>query len=503
MQTLRAKSRISMILVIILVLLPCAFAVYSLSAGEKNSERSRLAHEVLEAHLELSRNGHMLLDHIARGGSRTDAVGKELDTAVMSQARRARSLIAAEIEMIGRGGADEEEEELERIAQILTNLNRNLAGDDDAGWEKLVDDAVDEERREVAEIDSLTQRAFAGATASMIVMSLAALALAIAAFIWFQRSLLRPAADLLDGMTRLSDGDLGFRLRPSGDREFRILGEQFNNMAAQVQASAKSMENDRNALQLMVEARTEEIETANDELKKAADIRTQFLADISHELRTPLAIVRGEAEVTLRGKDKSAEEYRGSLARVADQVNGMARLVDDLLYVARNEGGAPKMKTQAVNIASLLKTIASDLRPLVEADEGRLGFRADVENALVIGDPDRLRQLIQILLDNAMNYSEGPPEIDIMLNSATNGFAIKVRDEGIGISTEDLPHIFERYHRGKQASTQNGGGIGIGLPMAKAIVESHGGSILVESIEDEGTMVTVMLPAANGMRAVA
>lgn len=503
MQTLRTKSRISMILVIILILLPCAFAVYSLSEGERNNERSRIAHEVLEAHLELSRNGYLLLNHVSRGGSRADAVGNELDNALMAQARRARALIAQEIELIGKGGAEEEEEELERIAQILASLNRNLSGENDDQWVKLVDAAVDEERREVAEIDGFTERAFDGATLSMLLMTLAALLSVIGAFIWFQRSLLRPATDLLDGMAHLSDGDLGFRLSPSGDREFRMLGEQFNNMAAQVQASAKSMENDRNALQLMVEARTEEIESANSELKKAADIRTQFLADISHELRTPLAIVRGEAEVTLRGKDKGADEYRASLARVTDQVHGMARLVDDLLYVARNEGGAPKMKTQAVNIASLLKTIAHDLRPLVDADDGRLDFHCDVENARVIGDPDRLRQLIQILLDNAINYSDGPPEIELTLHSAPDGYAIRIKDEGMGISADDLPHFFERYHRGKQASSQNGGGIGIGLPMAKAIAESHGGSITVESVEDEGTTVTIILPAANGMRAVA
>ncbi len=503
MQTLRTKSRIAMILVIILVLLPCGFALYSMSQGEKDNMRSRIAHEVLEAHLELSRSGYLLINHVRSGGARYDVKGVKLEGKLMTQARRARLLIAQEIAVIGQGGAEEEEEELERIAQILASLNSNLSGNNDDRWVGLVDDAVDEERREVAGIDTLTQRAFRSASASMLIMTLVALAMTIGAFIWLQRSLLRPASDLLDGMTQLSKGDLSFRLRPSGDSEFQVLGEQFNKMAAQVQASAKSMENDRNALQLMVESRTEEIGAANAELKKSADTRTQFLADISHELRTPLAIIRGEAEVTLRGTDKEADEYRASLSRVADQVNGMARLVDDLLYVARNEGGAPKMKAQAVNVTSLLKTIANGLRPLVEADSGRLSFFSDIENARVIGDPDRLRQLIQILLDNAMNYSEGPPAIDITLCSAVDGFAIKIRDEGIGISREDLPHIFERYHRGKQASSQNGGGIGIGLPMAKAIADSHGGSITVESSEGAGTTITIILPGANEMKAVA
>jgi two-component system, OmpR family, sensor kinase len=207
--------------------------------------------------------------------------------------------------------------------------------------------------------------------------------------------------------------------------------------------------------------------------------------------------------VTLRGQEKATEEYRSSLSRVADQVQGMARLVDDLLYVARNEAGAPKLKMRPLNLHKLAETATHDLRALIEADDGSIKFNAHGASAQVLGDADRLGQLLRILLDNAIHYSEGPPDITVSLLPSPDGQTLMVNDRGIGISAEDLPHVFDRYHRGRLAKQQNGAGIGIGLPTAKAIVEGHGGSIVIESTVGEGTTVSVFLPGIEGVRAVA
>lgn len=503
MKSMRLKLSGAALLIVALIAALSLFAWYSLQKGQLLNERARMAHEVLEEHLVLATAGQVLLNHIAMGGSTSDGRGKELAKSVNAELADVRRMITTEIAFLGSAGLAEEEEELDRVDRIDVSLRRAIAGNDDGRWMEEISAAVAEERREVAAIDEQTARSYQSVSLLLATTALGVFVLVFLAMLWLQRSIVNPTASLIDGMSNLAEGRLSFRLRDNGNRELRQLNSDFNRMAAQVEASAKSMENDRNALLEMVEERTEQLTAANEELRSAADRRVQFLADISHELRTPLAIIRGEAEVALRGADKSTEEYRESLSRVAGQVNGMVRLVDDLLFVARNESGAPKFVPKPLDLKTLLSRMVSDLKPLIEADNGTIRLNADIGAAQIMGDADRLRQLMTILLDNAINYSEGPPAIEVALMQATKGYAVIVRDRGIGITEDDLPYVFERYRRGNRADAHNGNGVGIGLPMAKAIAETHGGSLSIDSVEREGTTVTLLLPAANGMRAVA
>ena len=126
----------------------------------------------------------------------------------------------------------------------------------------------------------------------------------------------------------------------------------------------------------------------------------------------------------------------------------------------------------------------------IELDSGNI-------NIQVTADRDRLKQLILILLDNAIQYSQRSPEITIDLSETEGGLIFRVHDRGIGISNLDLPHIFDRFRRGKNAEVRNGNGFGLGLPLAKSIVEGHGGKIAVESVKDHGTDVSVYLPCSG------
>jgi two-component system, OmpR family, sensor kinase len=503
MKSLRLKLGAAALLLIVLIAAPSMFAWYSLQQGQILSERSRMAHEVLEKHLALATAGQGLLNHIAKRGSTSDRQGQALVKSVNGELADVRRMITAEIAFLGSAGLAEEEEELVRVDRIDASLRRAIAGNDDGNWMQEISAAVAEERREVALIDQQTAKSYRSVSLLLAATALGVFVVILLGLLWMQRTVVRPITSLIDGMSNLAEGKLSFRLDESGGRELQLLNADFNRMAAQVEASARSMENDRNTLLEMVEQRTEQLTAANDELRTAADRRVQFLADISHELRTPLAIIRGEAEVALRGADKSIDEYRDSLSRVAGQVNGMVRLVDDLLYVARNESGVPKFVPKPLGLRALLDRIVRDLKPLIEADNGTIQFHADAGPAQIMGDADRLRQLMAILLDNAINYSEGPPAIEVALVQAMDGYAVIVRDRGIGIGADELPHVFERYRRGNLANEHNGSGVGIGLPMAKAIAQTHGGSISIESVEREGTTVTLLLPAGDGLRVVA
>jgi two-component system, OmpR family, sensor kinase len=503
LRSLRFKLGLVIGLLVLIIIAPASLAWVAVQDGRHSAERARQAHEVLDTHLELSERSHRLLHHIDDGGMLDDATGQKLQNEIQLRATRIRKLVAEEIALIGEGGMAEEEIEISRIDEIMASLDQASRGQPDERWQALIDDAVIDERGEVAQIDMQTRKVFTTIGWTLFFVSLLTAFITALALYWFRNSLALPINRLLDGTRALANGDYTHRIKPSGDAEFQKLAASFNLMAARMQSSSSALESDNDALEAMVAERTSALETANEQLNNAAERRNQFLTDISHELRTPLAIIRGEAEVTLRGADKSSEEYRASLGRVADQVGGMARLVDDLLYVARSEAGAPKLKLRPVNLRKLADTATRDLRVLIEADDGSISFDAQANSASVLGDADRLSQLLHILLDNAIHYSEGPPQIAVSLLPSPDGYMLIVADHGIGISPEDLPHVFDRYHRGRLAKQQNGSGIGIGLPMAKAIAEGHGGTISIESTVGEGTSVSVFLPGADGVRAAA
>jgi two-component system, OmpR family, sensor kinase len=503
LRSLRFKLGLILALFALIIVVPSSAAWFALQDGKYGAERARLAHQVLDRHLALAERGHRLLHHVDHGGALGDQAGQKLQGQIRAQATQIRKLIAEEVALIGEGGLEEEEIEISRIDAIMLSLDQAARGQEDDRWQALIDDAVADEQAEVAVVDGAAEQAFSTVGWTLLLISLATVAVSLIALFWLRQSLVMPFNRLMEGTAALANGEYWHRVKPSGDAEFRNLAESFNLMATKMQSANSALESDNDALEAIVSARTSELAAVNDKLSSAADRRNQFLTDISHELRTPLAIIRGEAEVTLRGKDKSAEEYRSSLSLVADQVQGMARLVDDLLYVARSEAGAPKLNLRPVNLKKLAEQATRELRALIEADDGSIAFDAQVGAASVLGDADRLAQLLRILLDNAIHYSEGPPEIAVTLLPSPDGYTLIVADSGMGIAADDLPNVFDRYHRGRMANQRNGNGVGIGLPMAKAIVEGHGGSITIDSTLGKGTSVSIFLPGAEGIRAAA
>jgi signal transduction histidine kinase len=207
--------------------------------------------------------------------------------------------------------------------------------------------------------------------------------------------------------------------------------------------------------------------------------------------------------VSLRGAHKPAEEYKAALRRIVDQTQQTTRLVEDLLFVARAETGETRLQVRSVGLRELLERICADAGVLardkgiiVEPNLGR-------EEVVVSADSGRLRQLFMILVDNAIRYSRPHGLVRIVLSPSPSGANIRVIDEGVGIASRDLERIFERFYRGDNASSAYAEGAGLGLPVARAIVEAHGGKIAVESDLRRGTTVSVTLPAKGGLRAIA
>jgi two-component system, OmpR family, heavy metal sensor histidine kinase CusS len=233
-------------------------------------------------------------------------------------------------------------------------------------------------------------------------------------------------------------------------------------------------------------------------LEKAFRQITQFTADASHELRTPISLMRTEAEITL-SQPRSADEYREAFANVYAELESTSELVEKLLILARADSGAETLQNGTVDFAEILREVCHKGRVL--AEHKAISFRDYIpaQPLWIRGEANSLRRLFLILIDNAVRYTPpgGSVEVNGVLSDDTRSALGVVRDTGIGIASEDLPHIFERFYRTDKARSHESGGVGLGLSIGRWIAEAHGGTIEVESSPGNGSVFRVQLPIAN------
>jgi signal transduction histidine kinase len=222
--------------------------------------------------------------------------------------------------------------------------------------------------------------------------------------------------------------------------------------------------------------------------------RREFLADISHELRTPITVIRGEAEVTLRGQERDAGEYKDTLQRIAELSGQLGKYVNDLLFLARSEAANLQFEWAEFNLNELLVSSMEDFRVMAEESAIEVFFQTTETALWVYGDKQRLRQVLFILGDNACRYSKPGGHISIYCWVDANQIFISLTDQGIGIPAQDIERIFERNFRSENARDLHDDGSGLGLPLAKSILKAHGGSIRVDSYENTGSCFTIQLP---------
>ena len=228
-----------------------------------------------------------------------------------------------------------------------------------------------------------------------------------------------------------------------------------------------------------------------DRIEGAFVRQRQFTADAAHELRTPLALMRSQIDVALR-QERGAETDTATLEALGADVDRLARMADSLLALARTDARGIVLDMEVIDVPDLLSLLAEQYRPL--AQDTDIEIALDTEPVNVEADQDQLIQVLVNLLDNALRHA--PAGSRITLGCLTHGDFVRiwVTDEGAGIGPEHLPHIFDRFYRVEADRDRTSGGIGLGLAISKAIVEAHGGSIHIESVEGHQTTVTVDLP---------
>jgi two-component system sensor histidine kinase BaeS len=282
------------------------------------------------------------------------------------------------------------------------------------------------------------------------------LALALGGFLAF--TMTRSLRELTEATVALAHGKLGRQVKVRSRDELGELAISFNKMSQ--------------------------------DLERATLARRQMTADIAHDLRSPLSVIAGYAEALSDGKLPGTPETYGVLHQ---ETKHLSRLVDDLRLLSLVDAGELPLQIQPSSPQALLEWVVA--RHAVASQQTGISFRIEggANLPVVMVDTERMAQVFDNLILNAFRYT--PPGGEILLSAEQVGgvFQFKVRDNGSGIAAEDLPNIFERFYRGDKARQQNGES-GLGLAIAKSIVEAHGGSIAVESAPGQGTQFTICLP---------
>ena len=283
---------------------------------------------------------------------------------------------------------------------------------------------------------------------------------AIVAGALMSRQLTKPLDSLQAGAQAIGNNQLAYRVEVAGTEETRQVAETFNQMAA--------------------------------ELETAETLRQNLLADVAHELRHPLHILKGNLRAIL---DDVYPLNKEEIARLVDQTNHMTGLINDLHELAQAEAQQLPMYKQEVDIAQLVKEITAVFKPAALAKEIDLQVELLGTMPILDVDPSRIRQVLHNLLNNGLRHTGKNGRLHITVEQAEDGLQISVADSGTGIKSEDLPFVFDRFYRADNARSREQDGAGLGLAIARAIVDAHDGRISVASDGvDQGSTFTVWLP---------
>ena len=324
------------------------------------------------------------------------------------------------------------------------------------GYMQFLDMAETQDLRETAEAAFLDRMSRA-----ILISAIGAALLALVLGAALARTISRPVRELTDGTKALAAGDLGHQVPVRTADEIGQLAQSFNRMSA--------------------------------DLAHSTQLRKQMTADIAHDLRTPLSVILGYSEALQDDKLPGTPEVYGAMHRQAQHLN---RLIEDLRTLSLADAGQLSLQRRAVRPSDLLEHAAIAYLPQAEERGVQLSVTADVAPSISV-DPDRLVQVIGNLVGNALRHTPDGGHVQLAAALAGPRVVLSVTDDGPGIPADDLPHIFERFYRGDKARVDDGAS-GLGLAIARSLVEAHGGQIGVENVATGGARFTIALPLANG-----
>ena len=527
----RLKLTIAFAILLGLLLLQGGMEYWSSTVSELHSERRRVSNELLSGFIEVSAGKQRLKVWFAQRllSDKYDVAPRDLlINSMKGVLARLRDLAIEErgffpqsnqlstlddIDLL-RSHIDFLQEQMSRTEDLPSNASRSEAWNRLASvfdmsrgrdLRQLLDDNILAKRKQAVEARVAANAILQTAKSVTLWVVFGSMLSSVVLVIYLNGLLRKPLDELMAGTKALAKGDLSYRLKTGkvdAFDEFDAVSRSFNSMATELQQHRANAERDVARLEHAVADRTRELSDANEALRNVDVQRMHFFAEVSHELRTPLTVIRGEAEITLRGRQKPVDEYEVALRRIVDASSQVTRLIDELLIVAKGNSAAIQIERKRVDLGRLLASCsalfasaAAARDVVIECDHAEADELADY---VVEGDAGRLQQLFQIMLDNAVRYSLPGGRVWVHAKREANTVTACVRDEGIGIAVDDVAHVFERNFRGSSARKHAADGLWLGMHIAKMIVDAHDAHIDVVSAPGLGTTVSVSFAACPG-----
>lgn len=278
--------------------------------------------------------------------------------------------------------------------------------------------------------------------------------------LFLSKRLLKPIQDITMAAKEITSKSLDKRISTNGaDDELKDLADTFNSMI--------------------------------ERLEKDFEKQRRFVSDASHELRTPISVIHGHVNLLNRWGKNDETQLNRSLATLKSETDNMSRLIENLLLLAKGDNNVFNAKKEEIFLNQLLKEVVDET--LLSHNDALISYICE-DSIKINGDYNLLKQVLRILIDNSIKFSTTYEEITIEAKQNDSETLVGVKDKGVGIPSESLPYIFDRFYRVDESRTKSTGGTGLGLSIAKQIIEVHGGKIFVESELGKGTKVTFTIP---------
>jgi len=517
---IRTRLKLAFALLSVLALLQSAFAWWSAQTAAEHAERNVIAAGMLAAYEAVGADKQRLKVWFAEAmltGQAPAETRQQLLDRMRGNLTELGQLAARDTELRGiqspeRAVINSLERNFEIFAAAVADVHPGImVGSAAVRWRTVIS-AFDEfsgrdmrvmlrdalERNQAAARSAALALAYALNRVRVANLALALLVLsAIGVSAWFfWHTLARPIAQLNDVAARFADGDLAARTKLSGRDEFGRLGRQLDSMAARLQEAKQRDLELSQSLDALVVARTRAATRAHEALLKVEARRRQFFAELSHELRTPVTVIRGEAEIALRGDLRDSDAQRAAFTRIVEAAGDLARRVEDLLDAARNASADFAIALLPVDAVAVLRSATDQLKAVAQLHDIELCVADSGAHAwpLVRADRERLQQALTIVIDNALRYTLSGGRVELDVECAQEWLAINVRDNGPGLSEAEFERVFEPHFRGAAGRSSGSAGAGLGLSIAQRILAAHGGAIELKPNQPQGLVVSLLLP---------
>ena len=533
---IRSRVSIAFAALVLLAIVQGVFTWWATSSAAHHAERSVVATGMLNHYLELGANKQRLKVWFAQSALAGDAP-EATKTALlekMSRSLEALQKLAPRDAALNQGDGDSEYAALQVLVQNFSVLKASAeavtfqpkAGDQSGAWKNLIgifDRSDGRDVRPVLEQAVVRQRAtsdlakskladaLARMRAASLLLALISTALGVFAVVYFVKRMHQPFDALVQATTAMAQGNYTYRGVVGADDEFGHIARQLNATAIKLEAARAQSQSLRQGLDDAIAVKTAELTRSHEALLRIDNRRRQFFAEVSHELRTPVTVIRGEAEIALRGTQHDAQDYRASLSRIVDATADLSRRVEDLLQLAKSDGAHYALRLEPTSLSAVVTAALAQITAVAANRNIAITQTSEVitpqaRYAMIRADKDRLQQVLTIVLENAVRYSESPGQVTVSIqaDTAAGTATIAVIDQGIGLSESELVSVFERHFRGEKARQMRPDGAGLGLSIAQAIIVAHNGQIDLEnnatnpadgiSVARRGVRATITLP---------